>query len=285
MGGIHLVGHFGPPGGEALLLRLGAADLLAETRGAGAGARDLLLQFGDARVSGRDLREGFVPALDLTIHGCRVDLLPREIGDLLEGAAAVVERVERGGRLIDGGLRPVEVTADGRDLVAELREPHPAGEPEDALTDRTAVRPAGALARLTGDREREAVLRQLAGGIHADERELLLEPVLQPAGEGGGAVVEAPGERRGVEARALGETGRHALEPQTLRQAHAVDRGAEGCQVRGVDQDRRRETAEGERERPAPRLELGADVDELGDERQLGRGETRRLRQRRARLV
>ena len=129
------------------------------------------------------------------------------------------------------------------------------------------------------------MLRQVAGGIHAHEGELLLQAVLQPSGEGGGAVVQAAGERRGIESRALGEARGHALEPQTLRQAHAVDRRAEGCQVRGVDEQGRREAAECECERPAPRLELGAHVHELGDEGQFGRRETRRLGERLARLV
>ncbi len=171
LGEIDLVGGGGPGIGEALLLGLRAADVLAQLCRLGTLRGDLILDAGDGGVLRRHLVDDRRPALALLLEGGDVDLVPRQILDLLVGGAAGIERVEFGGGVVGGRLRGLQLGAGRPELRVELADAAVGREPQHVATAVTAVRAAGAVRRLPGEGQRHPVLRELGRRVDADVAE------------------------------------------------------------------------------------------------------------------
>ena len=260
------------------MLTLGAAGLLLQ-------ALDLHLQSGDLVLHRRDLGaalgdtfDGLLPAGHLVGDRGDVDLLPGQIHDPAVGGQTHVHRVQLGLSGGDLGGRSVHLGLRRRDLPGEFVDTPVTGEAQHIAPTVPAVGATGPLGHLPGHRQRRPVGAELLGGIHAHEAEPLIQAVLQPPGEGGVAVVESAGQLPGVTGDP-GLPGLHTFEADADAGPHLVDRRPELRQCGLVDEQRRREPAEGQVEGLPPGLELGAHLDKLTDERQLIDRQTGGLRQ------
>lgn len=135
------------------------------------------------------------------------------------------------------------------------------------------------MARLTVDRDPVAATAEIFSALHAYGVGVLrADPLMHPGGEAGGLVGELPRDTARVQIGINGGGGRSevdALEVDALRQPERVDGLRDLIEPFGIDQQDAGGAEQCGLDGFGPSLVLGQDVDELAQERQVLRADSR----------